>query len=162
MITAAVLSIIASGEERCLCPCNISSWRNKWDSGPYKLLLGTKQYRVGFENRVEYGELPLHISAVFPGPLACDEMREWDSDHSAWSAHLEHCCRKELRDNYPTIKATLFLLSPILDTIVCTENAVLQIAIFRHCKIPTTQIRVTSSPFMSTMILFSSLISRTS
>jgi len=68
----------------------------------------------GFENRVEYGELPLHISAVFPGPLACDDMREWYSDHSVWSAHLEHCFRKALRDNYPTIKATLSLLSLFL------------------------------------------------
>lgn len=83
MVAATVLSSITSGEERYLCPCNLSSWRNKWDSDPYKLLLETKQYCVGFENRVEYGELPLHISAVFPGPLACDEMREWDSNHSA-------------------------------------------------------------------------------
>ena len=76
MIAATVLSSITSGEERCLCPCNLSSSRNKWDSDPYKLFLGTKQHCVGFKNRVGYGELPLHISVVIPGPLAYDEMRE--------------------------------------------------------------------------------------
>ncbi|KAL4812497.1 hypothetical protein BDW67DRAFT_169961 [Aspergillus spinulosporus] len=59
---------------------------------------------------------------------------------------------------HPTIKATLSLLSLFLILLYAQRTHSLQIANLRHLNIPTTRIRLTSSPSTSTMILSSSLI----
>ena len=79
---------------------------------------------MGFENHVEYSELPLHISVVFLGPFAGDEIRELNSDHSAWSTYLEHCFRKGTERQLSNNQSNAFPLIPIPDAIVSTENAV--------------------------------------
>lgn len=72
------------------------------------------------------------------------------SRYASVGPHSELC--------HPTIRATLPLLSLFLILLYAQLTQFLQIANLRHLNIPTTRIRLTSSPSPSTIILSSSLI----